>query len=77
MEISEKQFQSLFFYSLCLKKLSKFPIAGYPSDRTMKRSALLQPENNPEWNQLGWAWGKRSAGMEVKSTLRSREIVKL
>ncbi|CAC42383.1 Neuropeptide CCHamide-1 [Caenorhabditis elegans] len=39
--------------------------SGYPSDRTMKRSALLQPENNPEWNQLGWAWGKRSAGMEI------------
>ncbi|CAP37362.1 Protein CBR-NLP-42 [Caenorhabditis briggsae] len=38
-------------------------LTGLPleSERTVKRSALLQPENNPEWNQLGWAWGKRSA----------------
>ncbi|CAL2047571.1 unnamed protein product [Caenorhabditis brenneri] len=47
-------------------------MTGLPSEpiRTMKRSALLQPENNPEWNQLGWAWGKRSApGSEIPRRL--------
>uniref|UniRef100_A0A1I7T6A2 Uncharacterized protein n=1 Tax=Caenorhabditis tropicalis TaxID=1561998 RepID=A0A1I7T6A2_9PELO len=38
-------------------------LTGQPaSDRMAKRSALLAPEANPDWNQLGWAWGKRSVG---------------
>ncbi|CAI2352702.1 unnamed protein product [Caenorhabditis sp. 36 PRJEB53466] len=48
----------LMFAVMQIAAAASLYFAGFPaeSERTMKRSM----PTDPDWNQLGWAWGKRS-----------------